>query len=336
MNTDGTRADKVNQGDIIHIFDADNPYEGDHDKACVKYLEEDIVNEKVRLDLAQITDCTTAYQLQYTYEVDDDLQGQDPWDFSSGKSAGVCVDDNQFYKADPTDLAQPFSDGFVTFHISSYGIDGSGVVPYLPGNVSIEYPYSGYLNKYRFQQIWFKNKNTSDPYLNDPSNYWHLIGASYSTVLGEAWSSTNSSFVFVGSIESNQYCHYIEPQPSGRDCTAVEKANHIRHTTSHEITHQFLVVDEGNWDWAWCGNPNPGQGKPAYTCGHPNGVYPPPNDNIDGEYCLISPRLEGQEDIGLGMRTDGVDKLDCCLLNGQVCHNEPGGRSGIREVEDPQ
>ena len=110
MNPDGTRADTVNQGDIIHIFDSNNSYEVDHDKACVKNLVEDSANEKVILDLAEITDCTTTYQLLYTYEVDDDLQGQDPWDFSSGKSAGVCVDDEEFYKADPTDLAQPFSD----------------------------------------------------------------------------------------------------------------------------------------------------------------------------------------------------------------------------------
>jgi hypothetical protein len=50
----------------------------------------------------------------------------------------------------------------------------------------------------------------------------------------------------------------------------------------------------------------------------------------------MSPRLAGDEDLGLGMRTDGIDKIDCCLLNGNVCQGEPGGRDGIREVSDPQ
>lgn len=37
----------VNQRNIIHIIDADNPYEGGHDIACVKELQVDVANKRV-------------------------------------------------------------------------------------------------------------------------------------------------------------------------------------------------------------------------------------------------------------------------------------------------
>lgn len=75
-NPDGTRADTVNQGDIIHIFDADHPFESNHDKAYVKYLDVDEPNKRVRIDLEQENDCNTNYTLNYNYYSDHD--GSDP------------------------------------------------------------------------------------------------------------------------------------------------------------------------------------------------------------------------------------------------------------------
>ncbi|MEJ5165677.1 MAG: hypothetical protein WHV67_01465 [Thermoanaerobaculia bacterium] len=133
MNPDGTRADNINLGNIIHIFDSATPYEGDHDIACVKYLEEDVTNKRVRIDLGEESDCNSSCSLNHNYDADNDNNqgGNDPWDFSSGNSAGVCKNDNLFFIADTSDLGQPFSDGFVTFHISRDGFEGSNVVPYI-------------------------------------------------------------------------------------------------------------------------------------------------------------------------------------------------------------
>ena len=273
------------------------------------------------------------YYIQNDYDASE-MNSSSPfeWKFDNGNSAGVCnvniPSGNPYYEADTSDLRQPFDDGFVKFNVSADGVAGSNVVPYLPqAFFNPNDPDPDWKNKYRFHQIWFKNNNPgvqNPDYDNKEDNYWHLIGASQkSGVLGITRDQANCSFAFIKTIETD--CNF---NPI-RSCTDLEKENLVRCTTAHELTHQFLVDDEAATDWAWCGNPAPPPDAPAYTCGHPNGVFPPPNDNVNGENCLMSP-------TDYKMDTDGVDRLDCCLLNSNVCQGEPGGRTGIRDVSDPQ
>lgn len=206
-------------------------------------------------------------------------------------------------------------------------INGAGVVPYLP----LAFFDGGLENRYRFQQIWFQNKHPKlppDDYDNDESNYWHLIGASAMTNnAGVSRYQANASFIFIANIEDPAYCSFIGPP--ARECTATEKIYFNRDTTAHELSHQFQLHDEAAADWAWCGDstdPN------TFQCDHPDGD--PPNNNYNGQLCILHPVLAG--DIDLAMDTDNVHHLDCVLLYGQVCHNEAAGRASLRMQIDPQ
>jgi hypothetical protein len=52
-------------------------------------------------------------------------------DFRNGHSGGACVPSAGFVEADLSDLRQSLSDALVGYHIPTYGLDGSGVVPRL-------------------------------------------------------------------------------------------------------------------------------------------------------------------------------------------------------------
>ena len=90
MNPDGSIADNLTVGNQIVIFDSQTPYEGYTDMACVKSRVEESGQLRVKIELAELSDCSTPYSIQGTYLSDHDGVGNDPWDFSSGNSAGVC------------------------------------------------------------------------------------------------------------------------------------------------------------------------------------------------------------------------------------------------------
>src|SRR6185369_9424796 len=111
-----------------------------------------------------------------------------------------------------------------------------------------------------------------------------------------------------------------------------EMASHNRDTCSHEPVHLFRYdADEVATDWSWCGDP---ADAPRFTCPHPD--LTAPNSGIVGQYCVMSPMLAADRDRALGMRTDGVNRFDCAIMSGQVCHNEPAGRPAIRTQTDPK
>ena len=270
--------------------------------------------------------------LQHSYyATDKDLNNPPNPIFTNGNSAGACVNNQNYYITDTSELRQTYNDGFVSFHIPMQIASGAGIIPYL----SVAF-FDGILeNRYRFQQIWFQNRHPKiapDPdYDNYESNYWHLIGASERTGSGgNSRNEANASFIFIASLEDPIYCSFIGPP--ARDCNITEIQYYIRQTTSHEIVHEFAYAsNEIATDWAWCGNsstPN------SFQCNHPDGV--PPNNNYTGQYCIMSPMLSGDEDRALAMITDNVHHLDCALLYDQVCHNEPGGRPSLRGQIDPQ
>jgi|GEM_PF-3025459 len=258
MFPDGSRVDTVNPNNIIHIFDAATPYESAHDILCARAVTPDLPNLRVRIDLGEKDHCAQPATLNHSYSADTDPLGQSPWDFSSGNSAGVCVDDGLFYNADPSDLRQGFDDAYVSFHDPAYGTEGAGVVPYLPPAFYDGYmlysscpsstPRPGYDFSpwYRFANIWFQNK-TRD-------NYLELVGLGNTAPLdtctvctspgpaapapqlfgfsGIGWASVDGlsnriSLVFRGAIEY--------------PCQSTAWDNATRETTAHEIGHQFYV-----------------------------------------------------------------------------------------------
>lgn len=197
---------------------------------------------------------------------------------------------------------------------------------------------SGIARQFRFQQIWFKNRNTEPPdWQNSPSNYWHKIGAfrckNYKTnapYTGFSKHEANASFVFYKSIVDD--CKFNGRNPPPGNCNSVELTNYVQYATDHEMMHLFgYASDEYEVDYAWCGKY---QGA-YYGCPHPDGE--PPNSGYLDQWCIMSPILKSEHDQTIAMRTGGVNRLDCILLGKYYpCYFEQFPRPGIRRQLDPQ
>jgi hypothetical protein len=156
------RVDNLQLGDKIDIFDADKPFNQWHDKACVIGIDDTSSPDFVTIALGQVINgaCTgNNYSLLQGY--DGSVPNPQPpkaWDFTIGKSAGVCVEGSGYYEANTSQLNRrnnitgPFDDAFVSFKMPNN--NAAGVIPYLPQN----WFDTGTANdRARFSKIWFEN-----------------------------------------------------------------------------------------------------------------------------------------------------------------------------------
>ncbi len=159
-----------------------------------------------------------------------------------------------FYDTDSAKFTSAFADGEVEV---SFPGTGEGAMPYLPrsyfdGNGL----QSSLVSFYHF--AWFTN-NHQQPgtNINNPANYFHLMGASFAidslgnVVGGYSQSSQDALWIFVGNTEA---------QP----LSASEKSDQIENDCTHELGHQFdlnyCVSGENPHDTrkAWCDTSNAG------------------------------------------------------------------------------
>ena len=323
FHPDGSVPPDPSEGQTIHIFDASHPMTSIHDLACVRQRMVDTPDQRVRIDLGEVGNCTQAYTLQVSdlYDADDNGGPDDPWGFDSGRSAGICVDGSAYYVADTSQLntrdrTGPFDDAFVHFAVPSAG---AGILPYFPElDMSDGVPMVAAL---RFHQIWFDHKRPflcevngieCDNCCNEEQNYFHLMGLA-SRETGD-WGKTrfqsDASFSFGQAIED--FC---------TGCSPTELANALQRNANHEIAHQFEVN---------CPNPTPPP-TPYHNlndawCGVCDGGYLP--------WCLMHVDSEP-----LANRTDGIDRF-CCynlLADPTLCSSDVTQcGEGLRVTTDPK
>ena len=248
-------------------------------------------------------------------------------DFSNGHSGGIGVlsgcdsasnqinaSNSCFYEADMRTIEKTYNDAYVEF----CGLrNGMGAIPYIDG---IQVNLGDWLLEERLSKIWFahKNPNAVDPLLNDPHNYFHVIGASTDTdnSFGYTLSDADSTFIMVGWLESTY--------------TGYPMANLIQHATCHENSHQFDInpcSSPANHDdnMAWCGAvANEG-------CSDPNNGYEP---------CIMYVSADPFDPIYIDLISNNEKRLCCSNLIGTAstppCSNDPcSGEVGIRGATDP-
>ena len=327
--TDPTTVSYLPQvNDYVRVFDSIRPFEDQPSRqvvssSIVQVCQNSICRNTLKLVLNQPTP-----------------QGEDfvpsPDDFSSGRSAGVCVYQNgdgtpgEYWWPKTDDLNQPFDDAFVSFRIAKES-NGSHVIPLLTPKWFVDHAQDAWFN---FQQFWYEHKKqiASAPLRNANENFWHLVGVDNldGSAFGFSSEETSASFIGVGGISSETGFCYYDP-PVNRVCTKTEKENAIRFLTSHEIVHLFQISEDPLVDYAWCGDP--GAGEPFYSCYLQN-----PPAGIPGQYCLLFPTLPQQyHNTNVQMMTGGNIRMDCYLLHGQICHSSDHTTgSNIRYKTDPQ
>jgi hypothetical protein len=272
------RADGIQVGERVAIFDVNSPFEGEHDEACVATASEGfneadagIINA-VRLRLQQCDGSAFALSRSYTASV---VGGR--YDFTTGEMAAVGVVSripdggvlkSSFFQADVRNLQQPYDDGFVEF----FAVDtGAGAVPYLPSqwfedNLAAVLKTPRTSNAYDdFSRRWFTNYSIGDrklPGEGATRGVFHLVGVSAAgqDLLGLATADgPNWSYVYAASIEQ------VVP-PSTNPAEAARVSQNV---TAHEIGHLFKLNPSamgggvgGSHDLrpAWCDNAN--------ACGH--------------------------------------------------------------------
>jgi len=242
--------------------------------------------------------------------------------FSNNHSAGVCDLNAGFFEADTSrlnmreEMAGPFDDGFVSFKVAK---DGSGVVPYLPGDYSSA---SGQHSVIRFHQIWFSSKKPETCDIsgieclnccNAEQNFFHVMGLEKSESLsraGTSHSNSDVSWIFTQAIFD--LCE---------GCSVQERSNFVSHTTNHEIGHQFKVN---------CPNPTP-----PPTNGHDlNEAWCGLCDGGNLPRCLMH-----SDNEPISNKIDGIDRF-CCynlLADVKVCSaDETKCGEGVRVTTDPK
>ncbi|MEJ5165679.1 MAG: hypothetical protein WHV67_01475, partial [Thermoanaerobaculia bacterium] len=321
-------------GNPIKIFDETKPFESFSSE--VRTVQEIIDNAD------ETTTITLDSPLIHSYYASSKTTSSPKMPmFDNGHSAGLCynssLQDNSYYfVADTSDLGQPFSDGFVTFHITKDGFEGSNVVPYLPE----EWFNTGTIDdRIRFHNIWFKNLTVGSgtPPTALSKNYFHIIGASKKVESGEniitglTGYNYDYSYILIKSIEDiiTDYCNGLNPQ-----CTQEEKSNYInlhnRNTTGHETAHQFNVNSGGSCigghctNNAWCGGAG---GSCRSSCG-----------GGSDEWCLMHSAGEFMQTVC--QRVDGIDKMDCSDLSANSLCIEPdcsgSNQISVRTDYDPE
>jgi hypothetical protein len=353
------RRDELASDQKVHIFDTINTYEAAHDIAFVCAITDNLNDPFITVDLGTVAGPTCAsnqYQLQYEYNggvPTPQPPAQPVWDFDlpdpapppehQGRCGGVCVEesgsDADFFAANPSKFSEPFDDAFTSFRVPA---TGNGAIPYLPQLWFDGHPPSGptIADRRRFSQLWFQKKRAQagNPAINDPQNYFHLVGASATeSNTGSTLRDTDLSFVFVELIEAR--CAATNyPAPDRPTCVA----NFIVNTSDHEITHNYAVNQ-----LAPCSG-----GHDLYN--PPPNPTPPPNQYCNFAWCSGSPGcvdpaltnarclMSGDPDDTHGSdqaanRRDEINRMECADLGVPIppCSEEDCGE-GIRNQEDPQ
>lgn len=249
-------------------------------------------------------------------------------DFVNGHSGGVCVTSAGFVEADVSDLRQGFDDALVSYHVPTYGLDGSGVVPRLwPAFFDLDSVAGRPCVTFRFSRIWNSRAvDTGTPVCTGPdtaangvvpNNFFHVI-PSFDTLNAVAgFSNFEGAFSYVLDDQIAQDCAM-----SSGGCTGTEQAVMRRWTVAHEKAHQFRVnkCSLGGHDSraAWCGSP-------GGSC-----VVPPATN----QKCVME---AGVSTPDLDMRADGTDHFceEDLALGDPNCGGTPREGS-IRTLEDPQ
>jgi hypothetical protein len=226
-------------------------------------------------------------------------------------------------------LRQPFDDGFVKFNVSADGVSGSNVVPYLPAQF---FSYGNEEYNKNFHKIWFSNKSAT----GKKQNYFHFIGAGESPVErgnGYTWEDSDISYIFIKKIEDavDNYCSG-NPNPACSPAPySVEKGNHIRSTTAHEMAHQFRVNSSAPCNGGHCGN--------NAWCGGAGGSCRSWCNGGADEICLMNVTAPPGVDL-VCERSDNVYRLDCSDLSANSGCPEAdcsgANHLSIRTNEDPE
>ena len=351
-NPDGTRADNVVVGDIITIFDTQTPYESAADTACAMALDTVSDPRWVKITLGDVATCTQPYQIQNPLGYDGSVPNPSfpdpkPWDFTIGKSAGVCVEGPGYYEADTSQLNKqdktgPFDDAFTSFYVSP---SGQNVVPRLPSTF-----FTGEMvltRRTHYHQLWFANKNPKTCWIegqncadccNKHWNYFHVIGSDMFP--GQSDSTTyesDLSMVFRHNIEDQVISYCSDPGPPPVNCVGDELTNYVRYITAHELAHQFNVNPNctpffHDTNYAWCGNPAGG------VC---LSTRPECQPTTQGEWCTMNGTTTPFV-TAICQRADGIDRFDCqdLSLYPTLCPLSPpqgdcsGGNNSIRLTKD--
>ncbi len=265
--------------------------------------------------------------------------------FTNGCSAGVGViardgqdlgctqwADTCFYQADLGDVDEPFFDAFtiVTRHPTG---EGEGAVPY------IRFMENGVAIRFlRFHQIWFHHRNPKTPdYLNHAQNYYHLVGAHRpgredADTLGITNSASDISWVYTAQVKPK--CDAVKQEAGiGMACTADEVQAWLRHTTAHEMVHQFHVNKENPQGTCQIWPPEddpPGHDLNPAWCAGEAGCRLPQNVPLR---CLMYGFTEARASARevFWNKVKGILRLDCNDLLGS---DRGAGLCGLPECHD--
>jgi hypothetical protein len=307
-------------GDTIAIFDETNSYPFHHE-------ERDVLDVQTSPN-PNASIITLDSSLSRPYYSSSKAVNNEP-DFSNLHSAGIGVisscdeatnqinaTDSCFYDGDMREIEKVFSDAFIELYAP---LDGVGAVPTLPEpffTASVDEPITA---QDAFSRTWFQNWTdyAGNPQICTPNNYFHLIGASFSSRAGLAHAWSNTSFVFVGTIGATA------------SAPGVPFINYVRWVSHHELGHQFelnpCICDFHDTRAAWC-----------YTHNNCN------NPGLSHSVACIMTVITSDD------REDGVDRF--CELDlffgtsgctGVVCsptdtRNYSQGYGAIRTMPDPR
>jgi len=297
--------DTISSGNSIKIFDETKPFESSTSEIrTIQSLTDNGDGTKT---------ITLDKDLSHSYYASSRSGSPAMPTFTNGHSGGICLAetyDSSFFNADTSrlnrpDMTGPFDDAFVSFATIP---DGSGVVPYLPGEF---FAGSNNHSKFNFSRIWFKNFQSSGsgtPPTPAKRNILHIVGATeWSDYLGYAWQGYDLTYIMVKRIE---------------DIFSSNALVVNRDTTAHEMGHQFSVnpdnCDGHDNRQAWCG------GDVDNSCGTERCLMNTSRDRTNGisRYC--------RQDLLLGVPDDGS------IYCGGVWLYWYEGDGAIRTMPDPQ
>lgn len=255
--------------------------------------------------------------------------------FSNGHSGGVCVPSLGFDEAETSQLDAAYGDTFVSYHVPTYGLAGSGTVPRY---WKVDYSTSP-CPPARFSNIWFQNFTSGVATLcpDGPNlvgcaenNYVHVLGA------GESQTGSNADTQSASNL-SYAYTHNIalgcDGVPGG--CTADKLGNMLREAVRHELGHQLGAnkctdspdprLKHHDTRNAWCG-------EPGGACVNPDPMYLIEWCPMHVAPTLTPPLPQTDRD----MRADGIDHFcpEDLILGDPNCAS--AGDGALRREEDPQ
>lgn len=316
----------VSQGDVVVLFDEDVPFEDVTDTRTISAPPVDNGDGSITITLNNPWPRSVLASNRTL------PSGQVPI-FTNGHSGGLCVPAAGSVESDTVGLPGAFSDGVISYHVPTYGIDGSGTVPFY-SPVDFGTVGSEKCEPHRFSVIWFEN------YLADitpfacpdgtgyagavPNNYVHVIGAKRgaSGDLAQSPVEINTGYLYIDDIVD--CCNGVAcPSPTG-GCDADKQDNMNREVVHHELAHQFDVnacvgFPKHDGRDAWCG----GMGG---TCLNPIHM---------SQECVMNDGIPGTK--GTDLLVDGIDRfcVEDLAQGDPTCVAMPL-EGAMRAAEDPE